>query len=127
MNDTAIRRAKLLAIDDDELTQRLLRITLSKNFDIDVCGSSKEFYTSTSSNDYDIFLMDISLREEKDGCDLTRELKQSEKFKTKPVIALTAFQSNRERMRAMEAGVDLFLTKPVMPKDLINALEGYVK
>lgn len=121
------QHAKLLAIDDDESTQKMLRRTLSKHFDIDVCANSKEFLDSTANKEYDIFLMDISLREEVDGCDLTRQLRQSEKHKTKPVIAFTAFQSNKERQRAFEAGIDLFLTKPVMPKDLIDVLEGYVK
>lgn len=121
------QKARLLAVDDDELTRRMLTVTLSRHFEIETCGNCKEFHDSTSSKDYDLFLMDISLKDEKDGFDLTHELRQSEKFKSKPVIVLTAYHTNKERQRAAEAGIDLFLTKPVMPKDLISALMEYIK
>jgi DNA-binding response OmpR family regulator len=122
-----LRKAKILAVEDDDLTQKMLRLTLSKYFDIDVCGNNKEFYDTTSKNEYDLVLMDISLRDLKDGCQLTKELRKSEKFKSKPIIALTSFISNKDKQKAYDAGVDLFLAKPILPNELVSQLKVFIK
>jgi DNA-binding response OmpR family regulator len=119
-------KAKILAVEDDYLTRRMLQITLSKYFDVFVCGCNRDFYEFTKNNDCDLFLMDISLRDSKDGCDLTKELRKTEKFRNKPIIALTAYSSNKERKKAMDAGVDLFLTKPILPNDLLTELKKFI-
>lgn len=121
------KKVKILAVEDDDLTQKMLKLTLSKHFEIDVCGNNFEFYNSTLNNDYDVVLMDISLRDVKDGCELTRELRKTEKFKSKPIIALTSFVSNKDKQRAFEAGVNLFLEKPIIPNDLVSKIKGIIK
>ncbi len=121
------KKARILAVEDDDLTQIMLKMTLAKHFDVDVCGNNTEFYNSTINNDYDIVLMDISLRDLKDGCELTKELRKSEKFRTKPIIALTSFISSREKQRAYDAGVNLFLEKPILPNELVSKLQKYIK
>ena len=121
------KRARILAVEDDDLTQKMLRLTLSKYFEIDVCGNNNEFYKTTIENDYDLVLMDISLRDLKDGCELTKELRRSTKFKSKPIIALTSFISNHDRQKAYEAGVDLFLAKPILPNELVSHIQNFIK
>jgi DNA-binding response OmpR family regulator len=121
------KEAKILAVEDDDLTQKMLRLTLSKYFDIDVCGNNTEFYEITLRNDYDLVLMDISLRDLKDGCELTKELRKSERFKGKPIIALTSFISNHDRQKAYDAGVDLFLAKPILPNELVSRIRNFIK
>jgi len=122
-----LRKARILAVEDDDLTQRMLRLTLAKYFDIDVCGNNIEFYNTTSKYEYDLILMDISLRDLKDGCELTRELRNSDKFKSKPIIALTSFISNNDKKKAYDAGVDLFLEKPILPNDLVSRIQNFIK
>jgi DNA-binding response OmpR family regulator len=122
-----LRKARILAVEDDDLTQRMLRLTLAKYFDIDVCGNNIEFYNTTSKYEYDLILMDISLRDLKDGCELTRELRNSDKFKSKPIIALTSFISNNDKQKAYDAGVDLFLEKPILPNDLVSRIQNFIK
>jgi DNA-binding response OmpR family regulator len=122
-----LKKARILAVEDDDLTQKMLRLTLSKYFDIDVCGNNIEFYDTTMKNDYDLVLMDISLRDLKDGCELTKELRKSDKFKSKPIIALTSFISNHDKQKAYEAGVDLFLAKPILPNELVTRIQHFIK
>ena len=121
------KKAKILAVEDDDLTQKMLKLTLSKHFEIDVCGNNIEFYHSTLNNDYDLVLMDISLRDLKDGCELTKELRASDKFKNKPIIALTSFVSNKDKQRAYEAGVNLFLEKPILPNQLVLKINEFLE
>ena len=71
--------------------------------------------------------MDISLRGQKDGLQLTREIKSSERFKNIPVVCLTAHAFQQDRENAINAGVDIFLTKPVNNSYLMETLLNMVK
>jgi two-component system, cell cycle response regulator DivK len=65
----------------------------------------------------DIILMDLSLPK-LDGWEATRRLKQDDRTREIPVIALTAHALASTHDRAREAGCDSVVTKPVLPKDL---------
>jgi two-component system, cell cycle response regulator DivK len=65
----------------------------------------------------DIILMDLSLPQ-LDGWEATRRLKQDERTRTIPVIALTAHALASAHDRAKEVGCDAVVTKPCIPKDL---------
>ncbi|MCC6905910.1 MAG: response regulator [Anaerolineae bacterium] len=59
-----------------------------------------------------LILMDLSLPS-KDGWQATREIKNSPELAHIPVVALTAHAMRGDRERALEAGCDEYLTKPV--------------
>jgi two-component system cell cycle response regulator DivK len=65
----------------------------------------------------DVILMDLSLPKI-DGWEATRRLKQDERTRSIPVIALTAHALASAHDKAMEAGCDSVVTKPCLPKDL---------
>ena len=65
----------------------------------------------------DIILMDLSLPK-LDGWEATRRLKQDDRTRDIPVIALTAHALASTHDRAREAGCDSVVTKPVLPKEL---------
>lgn len=65
----------------------------------------------------DLILMDLSLPK-LDGWEATRRLKQDERTRTIPVIALTAHALVSTHERAREAGCDAVVTKPVLPREL---------
>ena len=67
----------------------------------------------------DVILMDLNLPE-MDGWEAARRLKADEATRTIPIIALTAYASESDRTRAMEAGCDDYETKPL---DLQRLLE----
>ncbi len=62
----------------------------------------------------DLILMDIRLPYE-DGFAAQRKLRASERFKTVPIVAVTAFASEDQMTRARTAGFDGFLGKPLDP------------
>ena len=66
--------------------------------------------------------MDISLRGKKDGLQLTREIRQTEEYKDLPVVGLSAHAFQKDKDNAYNAGVDVFLTKPVQNDVLMNTL-----
>ena len=118
------KRYKVLVVDDEELAQDFLKYFLSKQFEVHTCGTVNAFYRIINSVDFDLILMDISLKDSKDGIDLIRELKQMEKYKDTPVFVLTAFNTKKERSSSFEAGAQEFLAKPVDGKSLIQLINS---
>lgn len=92
-----------------------------------MCNSGETFYKELVKDQFDVILMDISLRGEKDGLQLTREIKNDEKYKNIPVVALTAHAYQRDKAEALKAGVNYFLTKPVKNETLMETLQTAVK
>jgi CheY-like chemotaxis protein len=69
---------------------------------------------------FDLMVCDFDLPG-MDGCELTRMLRQ--RGVTTPIVALTASAHGDEEQRALAAGMNAFLRKPVLPDDLREALE----
>lgn len=122
MSDTTISKPRLLVVEDDYENQKFLQIFLRRVFDIEICDSGETFYEKLSNSKFDIILMDISLRGKKDGLQLTREIRQNEEYKNLPVVGLSAHAFQRDKDNAYNAGVDVFLTKPVQNDVLMDTL-----
>jgi CheY-like chemotaxis protein len=120
-------KPKVLVVEDDYENQRFLQLFLKKNFIVYACDSEKSFYEYLNNHQINIIIMDISLRGQKDGLQLTKEIKNSEKFKDIPILCLTAHAFQKDRENAMNAGVDIFLTKPVSNSYLMETLLDMVK
>lgn len=70
----------------------------------------------------DVILMDLSLPE-LDGWAATRRLKADPRTSEIPIVALTGHAMTAERERALEAGCDDVITKPVVPKELLAEVQ----
>ena len=116
------RKPRLLVVEDDYENQKFLQIFLKRKFDLSICDSAETFYEKLGENSFDIILMDISLRGKKDGLQLTKELREQEKYKALPVVGLSAHAFQRDKDNAYNAGVDVFLTKPVQNDILMETL-----
>ena len=113
---------KMLVVEDDDLSQKVMRRIFDKDFEVYLCESADEFYDKYSDSNYDIIIMDISLKGNKHGLDLIKEIKQVPMHAQTPIICLTAHAQMKTRKTAIECGSDLFLTKPVTNKVLKDAV-----
>lgn len=122
-------KPRLLIVEDDLENQKFLQIFLKRKFTIDICDSADSFYEKINANVFDIILMDISLRGNKDGLEITREIRQREdNWKDVAIVGLSAHAFQRDKDNAYKAGIDAFLTKPVQNEVLMNTLlETYQK
>jgi len=127
MPDEVKQKPRLLVVEDDYENQRFLQIFLKRVFDLETCDSSDTFYEKLENFTFDIILMDISLRGKKDGLQLTRELREQDKYKNIAVVGLSAHAFQRDKDNAYDAGVDVFLTKPVQNDLLFNTLVETLK
>jgi CheY-like chemotaxis protein len=73
----------------------------------------------------DVILMDLSLPR-LDGWAATRRLKDDPRTRTIPIVALTGHALSAERDRALAAGCDDVITKPVVPRDLLARVERHL-
>ena len=73
----------------------------------------------------DIILMDISIPKI-DGWEATVRLKEDDDTSHIPIIALTAHALEEDRAKAMRAGCDGYLAKPVEPRRVVQEVEKFV-
>ncbi|MEK6551999.1 MAG: response regulator [Bacteroidota bacterium] len=118
---------KMLVVEDDILSQKVMRRIFKNDFEIDMCESVEEYYEKYSNINYDIIIMDVAIRGSKDGLELIKEIKAVPSYTGTPILCLTAHAQIKMRQTAMESGTDLFITKPVATKVLREAVAFLLK
>jgi PAS domain S-box-containing protein len=114
----------VLLVDDDP-SSRMLAATFLKHSGATVrtAGSVREAMNSVHQDVPDVVLTDIGMPEE-DGFVLLSNLRrfQSETGRAIRMAALTAYASNQDAERALEAGFEVYLTKPINATELVAAI-----
>jgi len=113
---------KILLIDDN--TSLLEEILEALNFEgYDVLGASDGFegIEIAKKKKPDLILCDI-LMPEIDGFEVYKQLKDDSSTSLIPFIFLTALAEQNEIRRGMEIGVDDYIIKPILLKDLLNVI-----
>lgn len=120
----------ILIVEDDRTNQLVLSSMLSKSgygFK-QVDNGMEAVIAATSTQRPDLILMDVQMPE-MDGIAATKAIRDWEKSNDKPtlpIVALTAGAFQGDRERCLEAGMNEFLTKPVMVQALLDALEKFL-
>jgi two-component system phosphate regulon response regulator PhoB len=120
-------KPRILVTEDDFENQKFLQLILKKEFEVELCDSEETFNEKLSLNHFDVILMDVSLNGGKSGLQIIRELRRKEMYRNIPVVCLSAHVFSQDKMTALEAGVDAYLTKPVDNKLLIHTLHNLAR
>ncbi|MCW8803019.1 MAG: response regulator [Ignavibacteriaceae bacterium] len=127
MNEAKLEKKPRILIVEDELeSQKYFELILRKKFELDLCDTKKSMYSLLSKQDYYVIIMDISLKGGTNGVDLIKELKKSTSNINTPIICLSAHAFSEDRLKAEDAGADIYLTKPIKGQILINAIEELI-
>lgn len=99
---------------EDDLNNRLLvrRVLWAEDIDVVEASSAAQALDLVKTFRPDLILMDINMPEI-DGYTLTAHFKQAPNLTSVPIIALTANVMRGDRERAMEAGCDGYIQKPI--------------
>lgn len=120
-------RRTLLVVEDDHETQKFLQLILSSSFDLHFADSADDAWDTLHENAVDLVLMDISLRGDEDGLQLTGRIRADERLRALPVIAVTAHAFADDRRRSLEAGCDEYLPKPFRVNQLRELVDRFLK
>jgi two-component system sensor histidine kinase/response regulator len=122
-----MNRHTVLIVDDDEKNIKLLKVMLQKeNYDLVSAGSGEEALRITADRSPDIILLDIMMPG-MDGFEVCRRLKANAETKVVPVLIITALAEKQDRVKAMEAGADDFLNKPIEKTELVVRVKSLLR
>jgi CheY-like chemotaxis protein len=122
-----LENIRVLAVDDDADSRLLLSTILEEcGAVVKTCESSAEALETIADFRPDIVVSDIGMPDE-DGYMLIRKLRASEKKGERvPAIALTAFARTEDRMKALSAGFNMHVPKPVEPAELMTVIASLI-
>ena len=113
--------ARILLAEDNVVNQRLAaRILEKEGHSVVIVANGREALDAMRHEPFDLVLMDVQMPE-MDGFEATRTLRQEERDgQHTPVIAMTAHAMTGDRERCLAAGMDGYISKPILAKDLVN-------
>src|SRR5262249_44121428 len=116
---------RVLVVDDDACGTEIIR-RLLKDSDaiVETAGSGSEALARISAKRPDLFLSDIGMPE-MDGIELIRHVRA--RYADLPAIAVTAFARPEDRTRALQAGFNMQLSKPIDAQELLSAMASLLR
>jgi len=110
---------RILVVDDDEMVLMALEELLKpEGYDIEAVSSGVEALKRLDEESYDLLILDV-IMPEINGFELCERIREKEKYKEIPIVFLTAKSRDEDKIRGLEAGANLFLSKPISPDKLI--------
>lgn len=113
--------AKILIVEDTQKNLDIFVQVLESEHSIVQAHDGEEGLRLASAERPDLILMDLSLPTI-DGWEATRRLKADPALRDIPVVALTAHAMVGDEQKARAAGCSGYLTKPIRPKELLDAV-----
>lgn len=106
----------ILLIEDEPQMRRFLRVTLqSHRYHLVEAATGREGLMQATTRNPDVVLLDLGLPD-MDGLEVTRRLRE---WSAVPIIVLSAREQEQDKIKALDAGADDYLTKPFAAGELL--------
>ena len=120
-------KAKILVVDDEDRNLRLMELLLTSfGYDVITASNGEEALEKVHDIPPDVILLD-AMMPKIDGFEVAKRLKREEETKIIPIVMVTALNEIEDRVKALEAGADDFLNKPVDKTELRARVQSLVK
>ena len=112
---------KILVAEDNEDTCEILlyRLKSMGNYEVLLAANGKEALEMATKTKPDLIIMDLKMPV-MDGWEATKALRQTDWGKDLPVIALTAQAMERDEKKALSAGCNDYIAKPIMDYTILK-------
>ena len=116
--------ARILVVDDESQILRALRTSLQgAGYEVEVAATAAEALTKAAAHPPDGVILDLVLPDGS-GTDVCRELRR---WSTAPIVVLSAVGDEQEKVAALDAGADDYVTKPFGIDELLARLRAALR
>ncbi|MGD0281743.1 MAG: response regulator [Dissulfurispiraceae bacterium] len=118
---------KLLIVDDDKTTRKLLGLYLkSKGYEVVPAENGLDALEKIGTENINLVVTDMNMPY-MDGIELTKTLRSDINFRNIPIIMVTTEADDDEKKKAFDAGVDDYLIKPTNADAISESIKRIVK
>lgn len=119
--------AKVFLVEDEQSIITLVEYNLKKEgFKVSVSSNGEEALNEIKEQEPDLVLLDWMLPD-LSGIDICRSLKKDKKFQDLPIIMLTAKGQEEDKVAALNAGADDYITKPFGHAELVARINALLR
>ena len=109
---------RILVVDDERSIRRFLKASLGSQFTILEAANGEEALTAAATEHPDVVILDLGLPD-LDGVEVTRRLRE---WSQVPIIVVSVREREQDKIAALDAGADDYLTKPFGVGELMARL-----
>ncbi len=118
---------RLLIVDDEpNLLRAVAAVLRNEGFDTMTARNGREALISVAKNLPDLIVSDVRMPV-MDGCALAQKLRSTARSALIPIVFLSAKGEIEDRIEGFRSGVDVYLTKPFEPDELIAVIRGILQ
>lgn len=114
---------RVLVVDDERSIRRFLKASLGSQFVIFEATTGEEALTAAAANRPDVIILDLGLPDI-DGVEVTRRLREWTQI---PIIVVSVREQEKDKIAALDAGADDYLTKPFGVGELMARLRSALR
>lgn len=128
LDNKEAKNIKILVAEDNIINQKVAKATLAKmGYECQIVGNGIEAIQILQNISFDLILMDCQMPE-MDGLEATAEIRKSNSaFSDIPIVAMTANAMKEDRERCLMAGMNDYITKPIIFSELSKVIEKWIK
>ena len=117
-------KGRILIVEDNMDNYELVRFVLERaGYDVFLAVNGRDGVDAARLQKPDLILMDLGMPE-MDGWTASQKLKSDEATRSIPLYALTAHTLPQDRKRAMQAGCDGYVSKPIHVQSFLDIING---
>ncbi|MCE5311911.1 MAG: response regulator [Nitrospiraceae bacterium] len=118
---------KILIVDDDKTTRKLLTLYLkAKGYEVVAAENGLEAMEKLGTENVNLVVSDMNMPF-MDGIELVKNMRNDAVLAEMPVIMLTTEADEEEKKRAFEAGVNDYLVKPSNAEQITDSIKRIIK
>ncbi|MCH2174392.1 MAG: transporter substrate-binding domain-containing protein [Lentisphaeria bacterium] len=113
---------KVLIVEDNEINQIVLHRLLNKlNCEVNLATNGEEALQICESESFDVIFMDLQMPK-MDGYETTAQLRKQKNTNEVPIIALTANVMEEDKIKCLQSGMNMYMSKPIQAKEIEKLL-----